>query len=88
MPDAQNKIDPELLQARWVLGGVTPDELVGQAVVALENGFDGRALRQLAGLTKPTLRDLGMLPARAFAEMGLRECDKRSSRKSSHRSPS
>jgi hypothetical protein len=74
MPDARNKIDPELLQARWVLGGLAPDELVDQAVLALEQGFDGTALRQLAGLAKPTLRDLGMLPARAFAEMGLPEC--------------
>ena len=70
------RIDPELLQARWVLGGVGADEWVHQAVLALEQGFDGTALRQLAGLVSPTLQDLGHLPERAFAEMGLNPCDK------------
>jgi hypothetical protein len=72
----ENKIDPQLLQARWVLGGLGADELVDQAALALEQGFDGTALRQLAGLMKPTLRDLELLPERAFSEMGLRPCDR------------
>jgi hypothetical protein len=76
MRTAENKIDPQLLQARWVLGGLAADELVNQAVLALEQGFDGTALRQLAGFVKPSLRDLGALPERAFAEMGLQHCDK------------
>ena len=70
------RIDPELLQARWVLGGVWAGEWVDQAALALEQGFDGTALRQLAGLERPTLRDLGHLPERALAEMGLNPCDK------------
>jgi hypothetical protein len=72
----EDKIDPQLLQARWVLGGLTADELVNQALLALEQGFDGTALRQLAGLMKPTIRDLGLLPERAFADMGLKPCDR------------
>ena len=76
MTTAGSKMDPELLQARWALGGLSADELVSQAVLALEQGFDGTALRQLAGFVKPSLRDLGALPERAFAEMGLRHCDK------------
>src|ERR1700722_18842581 len=70
------RIDPELLQARWVLGGVGADEWADQAALALEQGFDGTALRQLAGLVRPTLRDFGHLPERALAEMGLNPCDK------------
>jgi len=66
-----SSFDPELLQARWVLGGVEPGELVAQAVSALEHGFDNSAFRQLAGLNAPCRRDLGSLPERAFAELGL-----------------
>ena len=76
MTAAENKINPQLLQARWVLGSLSADELVSQAVLALEQGFDGTALRQLAGFVKPSPRDLGALPERAFAEMGLQHCDK------------
>lgn len=71
-----DKFDPELLQIRWVLGGLRPEELPDQATLALEQGFDGTALRQLAGLVRPTLRELETLPNRAFAEMGLPMIDK------------
>jgi len=53
-------------------GGTEPDQLVQAAIPALQDGFDGAALQQLAGLSQPTLRDLGNLPAKAFAEMGLK----------------
>jgi len=71
-----NRLDPQLLQARWVLGAVGAEELVNQAGLALEQGFDGNALRQLAGLVRPALPNLGLLPERAFAEMGLKPCDR------------
>jgi hypothetical protein len=70
------KFDPELLQARWVLGGVDGEELTDQAMLALEQGFRGIALQQLAGLVGPTRRDLENLPERVFAEMGLASIDK------------
>ena len=76
MAESKARFDPQLLQARWVLGGVAADEWVDQAVLALDQGFDGPALRRLAGLMNPTLRDLGHLPDRALAEMGLNPCDK------------
>jgi hypothetical protein len=66
------RFDPELLQARWLLGSVAPEQLVSEALVALEQGYTGIALQQLAGLTRPTVSDLGTLPDRAFAEMGLK----------------
>jgi hypothetical protein len=65
-----------LARTRWVLGGVAPEEWVDQAISALDRGFDGTALRQLAGLVRPTQLDLGHLPERALAEMGLDPCDK------------
>jgi hypothetical protein len=70
-----SKLDPELLQARWVLGGIEPEQFVQIAVSALEQGFDGTALQQIAGLSQPTSKDLGNLPARVFAEMGLKPID-------------
>jgi len=76
MTGAGNKFDPQLLQARWVLGSLGAEELVSEARLALEQGFDGTALRQLAGLERPAIRDLGLLPERAFREMGLGACDK------------
>jgi hypothetical protein len=71
----RSNFDPELLQARWVLGGIEPQQLVEIAVSALQQGFDEPALRQLAGLTRPALGDLGTLPARFFAGMGLKPID-------------
>jgi hypothetical protein len=71
-----SNLDPELLQARWVLGGIEPEQFVAIAVSALEQGIDGTALQQLAALSRPTSRDLGTLPERVFAAMGLRPIDK------------
>ena len=76
MSGSENKIDPVLLQARWVLGGLTAEELSVQAVSALEQGLGGTALGELAGMVRPTLRDLENLPERAFAEMGIGPIDK------------
>lgn len=67
--------DPESVQARWVLGGVDPEELVRWALSALEQGLSGIALQQIAGLSKPTKADLRNLPERAFAELGLKPID-------------
>ena len=63
----EDKIDAQMLQARWVLGDLTNHELVNQAALALKQGFDGTALRLLAGLVKPDLRDVGDLPEGALA---------------------
>jgi hypothetical protein len=76
MADAAPKFDPKLLQAQWLLGGIEPHELVAQAILALEHGFSGSALQQIAGLSSPARRDLGRLPERAFQEMGLQPMDK------------
>ena len=70
------RLDPALLQARWILGGLRPEDLVSQALSALQQDFSGIALQQLAGLVRPTLSDLGTLPERAFAEMGLKPIDR------------
>jgi hypothetical protein len=73
--DSRKRFDPELMQALWVLGGSSAEELTDQAVLALQQGFNGVALGQLAGLVRPAKRDLGNLPERVFAELGLQPID-------------
>jgi hypothetical protein len=70
------RFDPVLVQARWILGGLSPEELVSQALLALDQDFSGDALQQIAGLAKPTVAELDTLPERAFAELGLKPLDK------------
>lgn len=72
MGESKDNLDVQLLHAKWILGGVEPEQLVQAAVLALEQGFEGTALQQLAGLSQAASRDLGTLPARAFTEMGLK----------------
>jgi len=74
---AQKNIDPDVLQAQWVLGGIRAEDLPKHALVALEQGLDGPALRQLAGLVRPTLYDLGNLPEKTFRDLGLQPIDRK-----------
>jgi hypothetical protein len=76
MSSSEIKFDSEFLQARWVLGSIAAEEFVAQALIALEAGRDCPALRQIAGLDKPTTGDLGTLPARALTELGLQRIDR------------
>jgi hypothetical protein len=71
-----NDEQPEIVQAKWTLGGILPEDLSEFAVIALQRGFDGTALRQLAGLSRPTLADLENLPEKAFLDLGLKPLDK------------
>lgn len=75
MAGFEGKLDWEVLQARWILGGIEPQEFVDLATYALQQGFEGPALQQIAGLSSPTLRDLGKLPERVFARIGLKSID-------------
>ncbi len=68
---ASQALEPALIQAKWQFGLITPEMMPQIACEALEQGFDGKILRRLAGLNSPARRDIeGLLPA-AFAEMGL-----------------
>jgi hypothetical protein len=72
MNSRPNKFDAELLQARWELARWHRTGRTGwRAILALEHGFSGIALQQIAGLNLLAARDLGTLPDRAFAEIGL-----------------
>lgn len=62
--------NPNLFVARWYCSRVLPEDMPQFAADALEAGFDGTALRRLAGLLKPTTRDVGDLFQRALCEIG------------------
>ncbi len=59
-----------------MLGGIKPEVMPDLAILALQLGFTGPALQQLAGLVKPTRADLESLPDGAFADMGLKPVNK------------
>jgi hypothetical protein len=61
--------------AEWSLGLYPPERMPMLAVWALEEGFDGPALRELAGLTNPTRSGQGALIERALQELGKEPLD-------------
>ena len=63
--------DPKAIAAEWYLGGLNSEDLPKLACDALEQGYDGNRLRQLAGLVKPTKRDVEGIVDGAFRELGV-----------------
>ena len=66
-------LDVNLVAARWHLGELSGEEMPGIACDALELGHDGKNLRCLAGLTKPTRRDVSEVVDGALRELGVQE---------------
>ena len=66
----QELFNPDLFVAKWYCSKVGPEDMPAFAADALEAGFDGPSLRRLAGLIKPTSRDVGHLFERALREIG------------------
>jgi hypothetical protein len=63
--------DPHLTAAEWYLGGFDPERLPEMAREAIELGFDGKNLAQMATLVKPTKRDVERLVDGALRELGV-----------------
>jgi hypothetical protein len=62
---------PQLIQARWVLDKLPSEEVPRLAQDALEIGYDGKNMRQIAGLMQPNNAELQPLVPGFLAEMGL-----------------
>jgi hypothetical protein len=62
--------NPDSFVAKWYCSKVGPEDMPRFAADALEAGYDGPALRRLAGLIKPTSRDVGDLFRNALLEIG------------------
>jgi len=63
--------DPQLTAAEWYLGGLSSEDLPAFAVDALKHRHDGNNLRRLAGLVRPTRRDVERIVDGAFRELGV-----------------
>ncbi len=63
--------DPHLTAAEWYLGSLGSESLPEFARTALEQGYDGKNLAQLALLVKPTKRDVDALIAGALRELAV-----------------
>jgi hypothetical protein len=73
--------DPARNAVRWYFRDLSHEDLPAICIEALERGYDGPMLRRLAGLVKPTSRDITERQIEgAFHEMGVaapiseREC--------------
>jgi hypothetical protein len=66
----EEAFNPDLFVAKWYCSRVGPEDMPRFAADALEAGFDGPSLRRLAGLIKPTSRDVGGLFQHALNEIG------------------
>jgi hypothetical protein len=62
--------NPDSFVAKWYCSKVGPEDMPLFAADALEAGYDGPALRRLAGLIRPTSRDVGDLFRDALREIG------------------
>jgi hypothetical protein len=64
--------DPVGYGVRWYFRELSHEDLPAICIEALEHGYDGPTLRRLAGLLKPTSRDVTDVQIeRAFREMGV-----------------
>jgi hypothetical protein len=64
--------DPARNAVRWYFGELNHEDLPPICIAALEHGHDGPMLRRLAGLVRPTSRDIAERQIEgAFREMGV-----------------
>src|SRR5215471_6594239 len=64
-------MNPKIIAARWYFGDLNPEEWPQLSCEFLETGFDGRCLRLLAGLDKPTRADIEEVVPGALNELGI-----------------
>lgn len=71
MTDLAGTPSPGLAAAQWVLGSLASERVPWWAAQWLVDGYDGEALRQLAGLGDGDARAVWDLLPRALAEMSV-----------------
>jgi len=72
VPSDPVKFDPQAIAIRYYFGDLNYWQLPAICVEALERGFDGKALRIIAGLVNPTARDIRQEEINsAFSDMGV-----------------
>ena len=68
--DKNRFLDLEEMEAKHLFGDLDPEEMPGIALRALEAGYDGTALLELARLSNPTIQNAEQPFDRALREMG------------------
>jgi hypothetical protein len=66
----RTKLDIELAQLKWHFRLLFPELVPAFATEAMEAGHDGRQLRRMAGLNRPTRADLDPIIDEMFRELG------------------
>ena len=66
----QETFNPDTFVAKWYCSKVGPEDMPRFAADALEAGYDGPALRRLAGLIRPSAAEVGILFESALREIG------------------
>ena len=74
-------VDLRTVAARYRLGELSGEELPDIAIALMNDGFDSQALRELAGLDRPTHRDADELFERVLEERGVVVPDQRSAQR-------
>lgn len=73
IPSDPVSFDPQAIAVRYYFGDLSYWQLPAICVEALERGFDGRALRIIAGLMNPVARDMRQEEIdSAFRDMGVK----------------
>jgi hypothetical protein len=65
----KEEFNPDLFVAKWYCSFAYSEQMPQFAADALEAGYDGPALRRLAGLVKPTTGDVGDLFTQSLTEI-------------------
>jgi len=66
----------ELAEALYTIGGLPGEQLPSIAMELLESGNDTPAIRMLAGIDRPTLRDAGEIFESVLLELGRKKLSK------------
>lgn len=74
-------VDLRTVAARYRLGELGGEELPDIAIALMNDGFDSQALRELAGLDRPTRREADELFERVLEERGVVVPDQRSAQR-------
>ena len=64
------KMNVDLAHALYAIGRLPGEDLPGLALELLSKGIDTSAVRELAGLRRPTVRDAGPVFERVLADLG------------------
>jgi hypothetical protein len=76
-PRSSRAMKIRTIAARWSLDLFHGEDLPTVAAILLQAGHDNQRFREVAGMSRPTLRDAGEIFSRGMAEAGFEPLDRR-----------